>query len=426
MQSILRPEWSRKMRFFSFISMMLLVYVHGYDLNDRYLQPFTPVLEKMTGTAFFEYLTANGLFRFRIPMLFAISGYLLALADHKGYWKVLGRRFRTLAVPYFLWSAIGALIAFSLFHWSFTHASVLNTHMQPTGKNWDQFGWREWRDTILSTNVSYQLWFLRSLFLLNLIYPLLRYLVRRAPVALFTFIALLWFSTPASPLQIAMMIAGEKSQLTGVLQHFQGPWGIFLDGEGLLPFCLGIWLCKRGKDLSLAPRWFSLKVFAVVFVVLAVTKTCLAFQTGLFPNIYVPGIIQWFLHKWVIVTGMLVAWYGSGRLVNWCLQQRWFRHMSDQTFMIYALHVPLVTYLIDPVHGLLQPFRYYRMTTYLLLPLAIILAATAVGMLLKAVAPPLFGILTGDRGLKPMKVPDPEPPAVNVAVVTAAPQPSAT
>ncbi|RYD88593.1 MAG: acyltransferase, partial [Sphingobacteriales bacterium] len=264
MQSLLRPEWSRKMRFFSFVSMFLLVFVHGYDLNDRYLQPFGFVLEKMTFTTFFEYFTANGLFRFRIPMLFAISGYLLALGDHKGYWKTIGRRFRTLAVPYFLWSAIGCVIAWGLFHWSFTHTSVLHTHMQPTDKSWDQFTWREWRDSILSTNVTYQLWFLRSLFILNLLYPLLRYVTLKATPALFTVATILWLCTPWSPFDL-------------VPQQFQGPWRMLFDGEGMLPFCLGIWLCKRGKDLSVKPRWFSMRVFLPLFLGVTAIKTIMAF-----------------------------------------------------------------------------------------------------------------------------------------------------
>ncbi|GAB4091443.1 acyltransferase family protein [Flaviaesturariibacter terrae] len=412
MHPLLRPEWSRKMRFFSFVSMFLLVYVHAYDLDERYLQPFSFVQEKMTFTTFFEYVTANGLFRFRIPMLFAISGYLLALSDHKGYWKILGRRFRTLAVPYFLWSALGALIAWSLFHWSFTHDSVVNIHMQPTPKAWNEFGWREWRDTILSTNVSYQLWFLRSLFVLNLLYPVLRYLSLRAGKILFPLAALLWLCTPWSPLDL-------------VPQQFQGPWRLLFDGEGLLPFCLGIWLCKRGKDLSKSPRWFSMRVFVPVFLGALLLKTVMAFY-GDNRNPVPIGIPIWFLYKIVVASGLLLAWYGSDRIADWCLRQRWFRHASDQSFMIYALHVPVVTYLIDPVHGLLQPFRYYRITTYLLLPLLIIAAAILVGIVLKKVAPPLFGILTGDRGLKPLKVPAPAPEPGSVHLVPAVAEPSAT
>ncbi|TCJ12630.1 acyltransferase [Flaviaesturariibacter flavus] len=404
MQSLLRPEWSRKMRFFSFVSMVLLVFVHGYDLNDRYLQPFTFVQEKMTVTTFFEYLTANGLFRFRIPMLFAISGYLLALGDSKGYWRIIGKRFRTLAIPLLLWAALGALIAYGLFHWSFTHQSVSNIHMQPTNKNWNQFGWREWRDTILSTNVSYQLWFLRSLFILNLVYPVLRWLSLKASAAWFSYVTLLWVFTPVGMLNLAGEIAGPGTPLGQALFRLHGPWEILLDSEGLLPFCLGIWLCKRGKDLSKTPRWFSMPVFGCLFVGLAVTKTILAFY-GDFRNPFAIGAPIWLLHKVVVASGMLVAWFGADRLAAWCLQRRWFRHASDQSFMIYALHVPLITYMIDPVHRLLQGFRYYRLATYLLLPSVIILAAIALGALLKQLAPPVFGILTGNRGLKPLPVP---------------------
>ncbi len=42
---------SQKFRFWSFISMALLVFVHGYNLNQGYLQPWTipgePLLSKV-------------------------------------------------------------------------------------------------------------------------------------------------------------------------------------------------------------------------------------------------------------------------------------------------------------------------------------------------------------------------------------------
>lgn len=63
---------SQKFRFFTFVCIALLAYVHGYNLRDTYLNPFSTVDEPLTFTAFFEYLFANGLLRFRIPMLFLI------------------------------------------------------------------------------------------------------------------------------------------------------------------------------------------------------------------------------------------------------------------------------------------------------------------------------------------------------------------
>lgn len=108
----IQPFISQKFKFYSFLSMFLLVYVHGYNLNNSYLQPFTIVEEPLTFTTFFEYLTANGLFRFRIPMLFAISGYLFALGDEQPYLQRIGKRTSTLLLPYFIWSAIALLITF--------------------------------------------------------------------------------------------------------------------------------------------------------------------------------------------------------------------------------------------------------------------------------------------------------------------------
>ncbi|MFZ4549269.1 MAG: hypothetical protein ACOYN4_17610, partial [Bacteroidales bacterium] len=76
---------SSKFRFWSFVSMVLLVFVHGYNLDSRYMQPWTLPGEPMDFTAFTEYFLANGIFRFRIPMLFIISGFLYALHDQKPY-----------------------------------------------------------------------------------------------------------------------------------------------------------------------------------------------------------------------------------------------------------------------------------------------------------------------------------------------------
>ena len=84
--------------------MVLLVFVHGYNLQDRYLQPWTLPGESLSITSFIEYWLANGLFRFRIPMLFIISGYLYAAHDTTPNKERIGKRFKSLLVPYLVWS----------------------------------------------------------------------------------------------------------------------------------------------------------------------------------------------------------------------------------------------------------------------------------------------------------------------------------
>jgi len=97
---------SRKFKFWSFASMVMLVFIHGYNLNLRYLQSATTVSEPLTATTFIQYFLSNGLFRFFIPMLFIISGYLYALQDNKPYKESIIKRLRTLFLPYLIWSAL--------------------------------------------------------------------------------------------------------------------------------------------------------------------------------------------------------------------------------------------------------------------------------------------------------------------------------
>ncbi len=120
---------SQKFRFWSFVSMILLVFVHGYNLNENYLQPWTIPREPLTFTTFTEYWLANGIFRFRIPMLFIISGYLFAMGDHKPYKERTGKRVRSLLYPYLIWSAIGLLLTYLLELFPYSKNVVLATHM---------------------------------------------------------------------------------------------------------------------------------------------------------------------------------------------------------------------------------------------------------------------------------------------------------
>ncbi|UOQ72992.1 acyltransferase family protein [Hymenobacter cellulosilyticus] len=125
---------SQKLRFWSLAAMVLLVYVHAYNLHSRYLQPWTPVDEALSVSTFLQYLLANGLLRFRIPILFAISGYLFALHDTRAPHPVrVKRRVQTLLVPYLLWSAFGLGLTWALEQYAPTRQLVLAAELSVFG-----------------------------------------------------------------------------------------------------------------------------------------------------------------------------------------------------------------------------------------------------------------------------------------------------
>jgi fucose 4-O-acetylase-like acetyltransferase len=367
----IQPFISQKFKFYSFLSMFLLVYVHGYNLNDSYLQPFTVVQEPLTFTAFFEYFTANGLFRFRIPMLFAISGYLFALGDEQAFLKRIGKRTKTLLLPYLIWSAFALLLTFLWQQYPITSQAVFNSRLDQFGDNrpYTEIGWKGMLERWLLVPVAFQLWFIRVLFFYNLLYPLLKKAVLKIPKIWFPIAIFLWLSM----------------------------FGLhFIEGEGLLFFSLGIWLAKRNKDLTVEPKWLKLKWVAPVFLLVCFAKSILAFYVN--PNL-AGGILLLILHKTTIFSGFITVWFGCDALVKWCMNRQWFVWMSAFSFIIYAMHVPLINYTHQLVLPFIKNFVLYRLMDYLFLPMLVIGFSILTGACIRKLAPKLYGILTGGRGL---------------------------
>jgi len=85
--------------------------------------------------------------------------------------------------------------------------------------------------------------------------------------------------------------------------------------------------------------------------------------------------------------------------VRWCMARKWFVWLSSFSFIIYALHAPLVTVAIDPFYQWLDFMPGYQLLTFILLPTAIVISAILLGVLLRKLAPRLYSVLTGGRGL---------------------------
>ena len=367
----LQPFISQKFKFYSFLSMFLLVFVHGYNLNNSYLQPFTIVEEPLTFTSFFEYFTANGLFRFRIPMLFAISGYLFSLGDEQPYLKRMSKRTKTLLLPYLIWSAFALLLTYLWQQFPATAKAVYNSQLDQLGDNrpYTEIGWKGMLQRWTLVPVAFQLWFIRVLFVYNLLYPLLKSAVIKIPKIWFAICIFLWLSM----------------------------FGLhFIEGEGMLFFSLGIWLAKKNKDLTVVPKWLNLKWIAPVFLIVCTAKSILAFYA--LPNMFY-GITLLLLHKITVFTGFITIWFGCDAMVRWLMNQKWFVWVSAFSFMIYALHVPLMNYTHHFILPFIQKLPLYRLMDYLLLPLAIILFSIAVGAFLRKLTPGFYSLLTGGRGM---------------------------
>ena len=364
---------SKKLKFWFFISMIMLLFVHAYNLNERYLRPFSIVREQLTINSFIQYFLSNGLFRFFIPLLFSISGYLYALNDERPYSKSVQKRFRTIFLPYLIWSAVGLMLTYLIELSSYGRGIVETTHLMELSNHRILLHDYKWYELLLRwifLPVPYQLWFLRVLFIYNLVYPALRWCVLKYAHIFFFVVILFWLSDISF---------------------------ILFEGEGLFFFSLGIWLQKKNFNLREPRKWFKPLPWAVVFVTLSITKTILAFKAfnvigdAVFPLLLV-------LYKTAVFSGFIATWFGSDRLVKWCMDKKWFVWLSAFSFIIYALHAPLVAYAINAIFPLVQHVYEYRLLTYLLLPVCLIIFCVGTGALIRTISPKLYALLTGGRG----------------------------
>ena len=363
---------SQKFRFWSFVSMVLLVFVHGYNLNESYLQPWTLPHEPLTLTGFTEYFLANGLFRFRIPMLFIISGYLLSLGDTVPYRKRVEKKVKTLLYPYLIWSAFGLLLTYVFEMLAYGKSIITATSMvqiDNTRMLLHQYHWYEVLGRWIFFPVSYQLWFIRVLFIYNLAYPFLRWCVihKTAKWILFSIAILLWISTSGF---------------------------ILFEGEGLLFFSLGIWIQKTEFDIDVPNKWQKPKVWCVVFISLCFVKTWVAFK-GYFDGVF---ILLLLLHKVVVFSGLITAWFGCNWLVKYFINKRWFIHVAAFGFMIYVLHAPVVVYINKIISLHFQHFSYYRIVSFLIVPITLIGISIFIGYCLRRLMPKVYAAVTGNRG----------------------------
>ena len=362
---------SQKFKFYTFVCIALLLFVHGYNLQVTYLAPFSLVNEDLTFTTFTEYFIANGLLRFRIPMLFLISGYIFSIQDKRPYGQRIKRRFVTLMVPYFIWGAVGLAITYLWQQFPLTAEAVQRASLDQLGDNrpYEEIGWGGVVKRWLIAPVSFQLWFIRSLFVYNVMYPVFRWGVTKFPTVSFIVLGMLWLS------------------------FFQVP---LLEGQGMFFFAAGIWLQKRSYPIDRKPEWYSHFLSWTVFIGICIIKTFIAFEFDtLTPS------VQWalmLLYACATVAGVLAVWFSLDDVVRWFMSKRWFLWMTNYSFFIYGLHIPLLSFVINLFFLTLPVFQLQRLLIYFTVPLIIFLFCLAIGALVRIILPGVYKVATGGRG----------------------------
>lgn len=205
------------------------------------------------------------------------------------------------------------------------------------------------------TPLYYPFWFLKDLFLLNLLASILRILAEKCPVLLMTASAAVYFCKIPIPL---------------------------LKDSGCIFFwVIGLMLVKYGFDLTKTDRMRTLEM-----------KAAWCLTAVLYYIFYNNTAVR----LCYILTAFFCILHLCGRF-SLALSAKWIGIGVRQTFIIYAFHEFYEAMLKKVIMSALPQTGAIQLLEYLLLPLFIIIVCIAAGELIFHVAPGFFVFLNGGR-----------------------------
>lgn len=350
----------------------MVVYLHAYNLKDRFLQPFTIISDKKNYVSFFQYFISNGLCKVAVPFFFTISGYLFFInlqPKFMGFVRKMGSRIRTLLIPYLLWTILGLIFLYL-------------TQLIPALVDCFDRGivssyvTKDYITAILFRPIPFQLWFLNDLIKYVILTPIIYFLVKKLSFV------------PLIPFIIAWVLELNLC---------------IINNEGILFFMIGALLAVKKIKANRKSNIVLISITAVLWIGLLVYKTILAYDSPVIvwyiqDQVYtIPYIF--FMQKLCEILGMFTVWFGYDLLIGELQDSSKLLRFTPYTFSIFAGHEPCMNILYNALLKYLDNSYFTSFIIYIFIPIITISLLILIAMLLKKYLKPVYNVLTGGRGV---------------------------
>lgn len=333
------PYLSEKIRNLSFFSMLLVVLLHGQLISIS------------TGYALWiQRLVSGELTRIAVPLFFAISGYLFfqnfSSPIKEFFENKIKKRVHTVLLPYLLWSIWG-FILLSLIQWILPGYGMSIVGHKPNEVLYIIF---------LNPVGTYQLWFLKDLFVLIVCSPIIYWGIKFINIAFILLLFPLW-------------ILG--------IQYF-------IHIESVFFFVLGAYI-------ALKHRYILEKRYSKNLIV--ITQFCLWVIFCCFLTEYTPGYV---FHCLGILWGIWSLWCMYDVLYSYIRRINNLKKLAGYSFFIYVAHEPLLT-VIKKLLLCIGNSSILILIIYFMAPLVTISICIVVGCILKSKIPKFYAFISGGR-----------------------------
>jgi fucose 4-O-acetylase-like acetyltransferase len=353
---IVDEELSKRIKSLRFLLIVFVVFIHN-NVTEVDFSSKTEIYEIPFYVEKIRYLISGIITRVSVPLFFFISGFLL-YAKKTEYVTTLKKKCRTILIPYTIWNILAVVFYFTAQSFSFTKPYFVNNIIR-------NFEIIDWIDIFIGKFTElrgyqyplvYPFWFLRDLFILYLLYKLIKKLVDLFPFGTFVILCLLWLNN------IKFYIVSN---------------------EALLYFTCGYYVVKYSLNYRTLD---NLRLFDVLMAYIVTIIIELFFYE------YVPTI-----HKINVIVGSIVFIKLTHYFIQNIKMNSMLIWLEEYAFFVYAIHEPCLTIMkklsvrIIPMRGGFILLQYFGVV---FLGILIFLCT---GIILKKLFPKLYSILTGGR-----------------------------
>jgi fucose 4-O-acetylase-like acetyltransferase len=295
-----------------------------------------------------------------VPLFFLISSYLLYIKEQK-FAPVLKKKCKSILLPYFLWSVLMVLLYLTMQTLPFIKG-FFRTDPEHLIKNYNIIDWIDvfWGKITYRNEYGHpfvaQFWFLRDLFILNLLFIPIKKLIDRFPLGILVLCMILWTNN------VNIYVVSS---------------------EALMFFVLGCYIVKYGlteKNIDA----ITIIDLLVIYGITIISEFILAGKMPL-------------LHKINIVIGCMFFLKISQNIIGNKKLYETLVWLGKYEFFVYAVHMAIMPQFLKIYIRTIPLNGVYILLGYFAVIIVGIIVSLISGIIFKKILPKTYGILTGGR-----------------------------
>jgi fucose 4-O-acetylase-like acetyltransferase len=349
---------SKRIHSLRFLLIVFVVFIHGgvIDTNVNFsdgIQTFDVPFYVSKIQEFTDAITCVA-----VPLFFLISGYLLYMKEPK-FFENLKKKSRNILLPYVLWAILVILFLFTAQSFSFTKpyfASLVVRNFSPMDwigafiGHFGKFGEPSGHPLV------FQFWFIRDLFILNLLFVIIKKTVDLCPGGTLALFFILW-------------IGGINIYVVNTIALF-----FFTLGYYIVKYHINYKHLDNLKTLDMAVMYMTTIIISLFFKEKITIISAVNTITGI---IFFIKISYIFAQE--IKTYKILAW------------------LEKYGFWVYATHGIVIAAMIKISIKMMPMNGGWLLVNYFGVTLLCIIVTLGIGILFKKTFPKIFSILTGGR-----------------------------